>query len=190
MKKLVHTRKISMKTSDLGDHTIEVEGDLVDHRYRPRHHVPSEESELVHHMVIRLKIKGPAMFIEQAEATMPHHPRQECPVVLPWIRKLEGVRIAPGFTMKVKRVVGGKNGCAHLTSLIIAMGESAVQDTGLPMAWKKAESASANRILRNSSIPVTCGERMVPSSRSSVSLWNPRPHRKEVHPEPCLSTPL
>ncbi len=29
--------------------------------------------------------------------------------------------------MKVKRVIGGKNGCAHLTGLIIAMGESAVQ---------------------------------------------------------------
>jgi hypothetical protein len=127
MKKLVHTRKISMRTSDLGDRTIEVEGDLIDHRYRRGHHVPSGGSELVHHMVIRLKIKGPAMFIEQAEATMPHHPREECPVVLPWIRKLEGLRIAPGFTMKVKRVIGGKNGCAHLTSLIIAMGESAVQ---------------------------------------------------------------
>jgi Protein of unknown function (DUF2889) len=127
MRKLVHTREISMKTSDLGDHTVEVEGDLLDHRYRPEHQVPSGGSELVHHMVIRLKIKGPGMFIEQAEATMPHHPRQECPVVLPWIRKLEGVRIAPGFTMKVKRIIGGKNGCAHLTSLVLAMGESAVQ---------------------------------------------------------------
>ncbi len=116
-----------MRASDLGDHTIEVEGDLIDHRHRPQHQAASEGSELIHHMVVRLKIKGPTMFIEQAEATMPHHPRQECPVVLPWIRKLEGVRIAPGFTMKVKRLVGGKNGCAHLTSLIIAMGESAVQ---------------------------------------------------------------
>ena len=78
-------------------------------------------------MVIRMKIKGPDMFIEQVEANMPHHPREECPVVLPWIRKLEGVRIAPGFTMKVKRAIGGKNGCAHLTSLILAMGESAIQ---------------------------------------------------------------
>lgn len=127
MKQLVHTREISMRASDLGDHSIEVEGDLIDHRYRTGPNVPSEERELVHHMLIRMKIKGPAMLIEQAEATMPHHPRKECPVVLPWIRKLEGLRIAPGFTMKVKRVVGGKNGCAHLTSLIIAMGESAVQ---------------------------------------------------------------
>jgi len=89
--------------------------------------VPSEEGELVHHMVVRMRVKGPALSIEQAEATMPHHPRQECPVVLPWIRRLEGVRVAPGFTMKVKRILGGRNGCAHLTSLIISMGEAAVQ---------------------------------------------------------------
>jgi hypothetical protein len=127
MKKLVHTRKISMRTSDLGDHTIEVEGDLIDHRRRRGPDVSSDQSELVHHMVIRMKIRGPAMSIEQAEATMPHHPRQECPVVLPWIRKLEGLTVAPGFTMKVKRVVGGRNGCAHLASLVIAMGETAVQ---------------------------------------------------------------
>jgi len=180
MKKLVHTRKISMRTSDLGDHTIEVEGDLIDHRYRPEHQVPSGGSELVHHMVIRLKIKGPAMFIEQAEATMPHHPRQECPVVLPWIRKLEGVRIAPGFTMKVKRVIGGKNGCAHLRSLVLAMGNRQSRDTGPPMAWKRRENAVGNKISSSSPIPVTYGGRMAPSSRSYVSVWNPRPHRKEV----------
>jgi hypothetical protein len=127
MKKLVHTREISMRTSDLGDHHILVEGNLIDHRYRPNLTEASEESELVHHMVIRLKVRGPRMLIEQAEATMPHHPREECPEVLPWIRNLEGLEIAPGYSMKVKKVIGGTKGCAHLTSLVIAMGESAVQ---------------------------------------------------------------
>lgn len=127
MNKLVHTREISMRTSDLGDHTILVEGSLIDHRYRPTKNEGSEESELVHHMLIRLKVKGPGMLIEQAEATMPHHPREECPEVLPWIRNLEGLKIAPGYSMKVKRAIGGIRGCAHLTSLVIAMGESAVQ---------------------------------------------------------------
>ena len=86
MKKLVHTREISMRTSDLGDHTILVEGSLIDHRHRTRPNEVSEESELVHHMVIQLKVKGPRMLIEQAEAAMPHHPREECPEMLPWIR--------------------------------------------------------------------------------------------------------
>ena len=127
MKELVHTRDISMRTSDLGDHTILVEGSLIDHRYRASRSEVSEESELVHHMAIQLKVKGPRMLIEQAEASMPHHPREECTEVLPWIRKLEGLEVTPGYSMKVKRIVGGVKGCAHLTSLVIAMGESAVQ---------------------------------------------------------------
>jgi len=127
MKKLVHTREISMRTSDLGDHSILVEGSLIDHRYGARQEGTSEESELVHHMVVRLKVKGPGMLIEQAEATMPHHPRKECPEILPWIRNLEGLEVAPGYSMKVKKVIGKTKGCAHLTSLVIAMGESAVQ---------------------------------------------------------------
>ena len=127
MKRLVHTREISIRTSDLGNHDILVEGSLIDHRYRPRSGETSEESALVHHMVIQLRVKGPGMLIEQAEATMPYHPREECPEVLPWIRKLEGLEIAPGYSMKVKKVIGGVKGCAHLTSLVIAMGESAVQ---------------------------------------------------------------
>jgi hypothetical protein len=127
MKKLVHTREISIRTSDLGDHYILVEGSLIDHRYRPRQNEASEKSEFVHHMVIRFKVKGPGMLIEQAEATMPHHLREECLEVLPWIRNLDGLVIAPGYIMKVKRVIGGIKGCAHLTSLVIAMGESAVQ---------------------------------------------------------------
>src|SRR4030042_979444 len=116
-----------MRTSDIWDQTILVRGSLIDHRYRPMKNEGSEESELVHHMVMRLKVKGPGMLIEQAEATMPHHPREECPEVLPWIRNLEGLKIAPGYSMKVKRAIGGIRGCAHLTSLVIAMGESAVQ---------------------------------------------------------------
>ena len=127
MKKLVHTRDISMRTLNLGEHYILVEGSLIDHRYLPEHDKTSKEPELVHHMVIQLKVKGPRMLIEQASAIMPHHPRKECPEVLPWIRNLEGLEIAPGYTMKVKKVIGGTKGCAHLTSLVIAMGESAVQ---------------------------------------------------------------
>jgi hypothetical protein len=127
MKKLVHAREIAMESFDLGNHSILVEGRLVDHRYQPGRIKTSEESHLVHHMVIQLKVKGPQMVIEQSVAKMPHHPRKECPEMLPWIRNLEGLEIAPGYSVKVKKAIGGVKGCAHLTSLVIAMGESAVQ---------------------------------------------------------------
>jgi hypothetical protein len=67
------------------------------------------------------------MLIEKAEAQMPHHPREECTMVLPWIGKLEGMRVAKGFTAKVKEIIGNTKGCAHLTSLVISMGPAVVQ---------------------------------------------------------------
>lgn len=149
MKELVHNREISIRTSDLGDHYILVEGSLIDHRYRPRHNEASEESKLVHHMVIRLKVKGPGMLIEQAEATMPHHPREECSVVLPWIRNLEGLRIAPGFSMRIKEVIGGTRGCAHLTSLVIAMGPSAVQGYWAAYGVERGEMSLREQAVKN-----------------------------------------
>ena len=145
MKNLVHTREISIQTSDLGDHLILVEGSLIDHR-QPEQDT-TEGSELVHHMVIRLKVKGPRMVIVEAEAAMPHHPREECPEVLPSIRNLEGLEVAPGYTMKVKRAIGGVKGCAHLTSLVIAMGESAVQGY-----WAAYESERRRMALREETI--------------------------------------
>jgi len=127
MKELVHDRELSIRTYDLGEQCILVEGWLTDHRHRPRRDEPTEVPMVVHDMTARLRVRGPEMLIEEAEAEMPYHPREACTAVLPWIRNLEGLRIARGFTMKVKEIIGNTRGCAHLTSLIIAMGPSAVQ---------------------------------------------------------------
>jgi hypothetical protein len=67
------------------------------------------------------------MTIEKAEALMGHYPREECPVVLPWMSRLEGKQVIAGFTMLVKELIGDNQGCAHLSSLVIAMGPAAVQ---------------------------------------------------------------
>jgi hypothetical protein len=148
MEKLVHTREILIRTSDLGDHTILVEGSLIDHRYPPRQNEACEEGDLVHHMAIQLKVKGPGMLIEQAEASMPHHPREECPEILPWIRNLEGLEVAPGYSMRVKKAIGGTKGCAHLTSLVIAMGESAVQGYWTAYVGERGETGLREQTIK------------------------------------------
>jgi hypothetical protein len=127
MKELVHDRELSIRTYDLGDHYILIEGCLIDHRYRRRTDETQEGSKLVHDMIVRLKVRGPEMVIEEAQAEMSHHPMEGCTEVLPWIPNLEGLRIASGFTMKVREIIGDIKGCAHLTSLVMAMGPSAVQ---------------------------------------------------------------
>jgi hypothetical protein len=100
-------------------------------------------------MVIRLKVKGPRMVIEQAEAAMPHHPREECLVVVPWISSLEGLTITQGFSMKVKKAVGGTKGCAHLTSLVTTMGPSAVQGYWAAYGVESARRSLQEETTRN-----------------------------------------
>jgi len=139
MKKLVHNREHSIHTYDLGDHCILIEGSLIDHRYPSSQDETPGDPRLVHDMVVRLKVKGPHMLIQEAEAEMPYHPRKECTVVLPWIQNLVGMSIATGFTMKVKEIIGETKGCAHLTSLVIAMGPCAVQGYWAAYGVERAE---------------------------------------------------
>jgi hypothetical protein len=127
LRELVHQRDISIRTYDLGEGRILVEGRLKDQRHRPRKGETFQGSFLVHDMVARLVIKGPEMRIEDVEAEMPRHPREGCTEVLPWIKKLVGMSIRRGFTQKVKELIGNAKGCAHLTNLIITLGPAAVQ---------------------------------------------------------------
>jgi hypothetical protein len=127
MRELVHGRDIGIRTYDLGGGRILVEGRLLDQRHRPRSGESFEGAFLVHDMVARLTVRGPDMVVEAVEAQMPHHPRQGCTEVLPWMQKLVGVRIVSGFTQQVKDLVGNSKGCAHLTSLLLTLGPAAVQ---------------------------------------------------------------
>ena len=154
MKELVHNREISIRTFDLGNHSILVKGSLIDRQLWPWPNEVRKQPKIVHYMVIQLKVKGPEMLIEQAEAAMPYHPREECPVVLPSIRNLEGLRITQGFSLKIKKAIGGTKGCAHLTSLLTAMGPSAVQ--GYWAAYGVEEEKVTLRIQAVRNIVNTC----------------------------------
>ena len=127
MKELVQDRRLSLKSYDVGNNRILIEGTLTDNNFRIKKHEPPTDARLIHHMVVRLKVRGPKMVIEEAEAEMFHYPREQCPVVLPWIKRLEGLRVVAGFTMKVKETIGYEKGCSHLASLVISMGPAAVQ---------------------------------------------------------------
>ncbi|MBI4496011.1 MAG: DUF2889 domain-containing protein [Deltaproteobacteria bacterium] len=132
-RRLVHTRRMEMKAYDLGENRMLVEGELFDTRDRPplllqRTPAPKrDEGFLIHGLVARLWVQGPDLTILDAQAGMPHFPQEGCPEVLPWMKRLVGLKIAPGFTQKVKGLIGGTRGCAHLTNLFLEMGAVAVQ---------------------------------------------------------------
>jgi hypothetical protein len=125
----VHTRDIKIATYAYDDAHIIVEGELNDNRIIPSF---SHIGELyppgnIHHMFIRLLIEIESIRIVQVEIEMPGIPHKECPESTPIFAKLEGMRIAPGFTSKVRNLIGGPKGCAHLSGLLMAMASAALQ---------------------------------------------------------------
>jgi hypothetical protein len=122
----VQSRTIEIHIYDLGDHQVNVEGQLRDRRMvPPRGSI--DHPALIHHLIARLWVRGPDLTITAAEAEMKQVPRNSCPEILPGLQHLVGLRIITGYTQKVKELIGGVSGCSHLTNLILTMGPAAVQ---------------------------------------------------------------
>lgn len=153
--KIIHNRKIDITTYEGDFDSVIVEGVLHDERlvdtYRPTGdtHPPGT----VHHMIIRMEIKGPKLVIEDIEVEMPTIPYKACLESQGCLNQLKGMPIVAGFTTKVKNLVGGRKGCCHLLSLLTAMAPAAVQgawsaviqkpveqETYLDMAFKRVKN--------------------------------------------------
>jgi hypothetical protein len=88
----------------------------------------------VHDLVIRMRVAGPDLTIEDIDAAMDTVPRGECREVLDSLAPVKGMQIKAGFTEKVKAEVGGPKGCTHLVALLLAMAPAAVQGAWAAMA--------------------------------------------------------
>jgi len=146
--KKIHTRDIKIATYAYDDTHIVVEGELNDSRIIPNF---SHTGELhppgnIHRMCIRLLIEIASIRIVRVEIEMPCIPHQECPETIQRFAELEGMRIAPGFTSKVRNAVGGPKGCAHLSGLLMAMASAALQGLWAYHARDRRHAADINSI--------------------------------------------
>jgi hypothetical protein len=139
----IHTRRIEVATYDCGQDGIIVEGKLKDDRlqkvYRPagEHVQPGR----VHHMIIRMHVRGPNLTIDDIEVEMPTVPYEECIETLTSLEPVKGMQIASGFTNDVKELVGGAKGCAHLVALLVSMASAAVQGAWTAVSRRPAEQS-------------------------------------------------
>ncbi|PCI70164.1 MAG: hypothetical protein COB26_04025 [Piscirickettsiaceae bacterium] len=119
-RKHLHTRQITCHGYQRDDGLWEVDAQLtdiktyhVDNTYR--HGI--EAGEPIHDMKIRLTIDE-QFIVRDCISVTDKSPFACCPDINPIFRKLIGQKIAAGWTMRVKKLVGGLQGCTHLTDLL------------------------------------------------------------------------
>ncbi len=124
----VHTRDIRLSTHPINESRIIVQGVLLDQRHVDVFDLTGEvlKKGVIHHIIVRMLVRGEAMSIEEIEAEMPSVPLPDCKSNLPSIKLLEGAQIKDGFSKRVGDLMGGEKGCTHLTHLIRVMSQEIV----------------------------------------------------------------
>ena len=134
--KKIHNRGIDITTYTADSQAVIVEGRLTDTRSQPTYYMSGDMRPpgTVHDLVIRMRVAGPDLTIEDIDVAMDTVPRAECREVLDSLAPVKGMQIKAGFTEKVKAEVGGPKGCTHLVALLLAMAPAAVQGAWAAMA--------------------------------------------------------
>ena len=127
--KKYHTRTIEVNTYEYDEQRLVVEGCLTDHRLQEYHLATGEKRSpgLLHQMIIHMLVNKTTLEIEDLHVDMPAVPRDECLETINSMDAVKGLRIARGFTSRVKALVGSGEGCNHLVALITSMGSSTIQ---------------------------------------------------------------
>ncbi len=148
----IHNRNINITTYAHPESALILEGRLTDERFFPSHNLFGEArpAGTVHDMIVRIKISGPKLAIDDIEAEMITVPNPECREALSSLLPLKGERITAGFTARVHQLVGGPRGCAHLVALARAMASATIQGAWAAVSRiSPAEGSLSKRSLKS-----------------------------------------
>lgn len=124
----IHTRTITLSTFPLDDSGVIVQGELKDYRHRKVFDLTGRmiEPGVVHHMIIRVLVRGNPLRIVEAEGEMIQVPMPDCRGTLDVMEKVPGLEVKAGYSGQVRNLLGGKQGCSHLAHLLTVMGQEIV----------------------------------------------------------------
>ena len=124
----IHSRILDFNTYPLDEERVIVAGTLKDERFVPFYDDVGHRAKegVIHEMVLYLLIGGMPLMILEADAEMPHVPRELCTETRESIRRIVGLEIKSGFSEKVHKLIGNVEGCAHLTHLLVVMVQAAL----------------------------------------------------------------
>jgi hypothetical protein len=135
------TTRITSRSSRREDGLIDIEGTLIDTKPEPlslvNRVVPAGDP--IHQMRLCLTIDRERRIVD-ARAISEQTPYPECQEIQEAYQQLVGMRLEPGFTREVKRLLGGIAGCTHMTELLPAIASTAFQ-----VLWANVDFGDADK---------------------------------------------
>jgi hypothetical protein len=132
----IHLRRIEIRGYRRRDGLWDIEAHLTDTKTRPMNHsfrgtIPPGEP--MHDMWVRLTVDD-KLLIHGAEAASDMNPYPSCAGAAPSLAVLKGHRIAPGWNVLVRKLLGGVKSCTHLMEVLTPLATTAYQAmaTGKP----------------------------------------------------------
>ena len=129
VRETLHHRDIAVRGYKRADGLFDIEGHLQDTK-ELEFRVASglrKAGEPIHSMWLRITIDNTFTIVDADAASdaMPYE--GYCNTITPDYKKLIGLVIRPGFSSRVKEMLGGVNGCTHITELIGSLATAAFQ---------------------------------------------------------------
>jgi hypothetical protein len=128
-RELVHTRQIICRAFRLKNGFLEIDATLGDEKGQevPFRSRPSVRiGEFMHRMSVSLTIDNDYV-IQDVRASTQQAPWPLCGGTDAAYRRLVGLRIGPGFSQKVRELLGGVQGCTHVTELVMQAANTYMQ---------------------------------------------------------------
>lgn len=128
-RELMHTRQIVCRAFRLKDGLLEIEATLADEKTQEvafRSRPPVRTGEFMHRMSLTLTIDTDYL-IQDVKAKTLQAPWPMCGGTDDAYRRLIGLRIGAGFSRRVKELLGGIEGCTHVTELVMQAANTYVQ---------------------------------------------------------------
>jgi len=141
-----HVRRIECRGFLRRDGLWDLEAHLVDTKPVETAHAWSGRlaaDEPIHDMWVRLTIDD-SMKVVDVEGVIDRSPYPPCSRAAASLAAIKGHTIAPGWTMLVKRLLGGVTSCTHLSELLLPLATVAYQTLGMGRR-ARAQSAPQTR---------------------------------------------
>ncbi|MFQ5971951.1 MAG: DUF2889 domain-containing protein [Alphaproteobacteria bacterium] len=140
-RELIHERHVHCHGYRRADGLWDIEGHLTDTKtydFENQDRGTVEAGTPVHDMWIRLTIDD-RFLVRDVIAVTDRGPFRVCADITPNFQRLKGLKIGPGWSRNVRRLLGGTEGCTHLVELLGPMATTAFQ-TIFPLRQREAES--------------------------------------------------